>query len=297
MNSRGVLRRQLTLWLAVGALAPGVAAQSSPKPAARLVLAPARLLVFQPLNASIELIGGAADSIIIEATHSSPGIRLEHERSAAVLQVHERRPVRDAAHRVRYRVTLPRETRIRVTVQAGDVLVARLDGEMSVGVADGAIIGRSLSGNVELSAVTGGVRLEDARGSIAARSVAGDVVITGVRGAVHARSTSGNIDILGDSAVVDAESYSGTLRFSGMLGPTRPSSFATHSGAIDLNVDPGAGLMLFVRSVRGREVTECTEAASHGVGAPLVLGAGDGARVEVISFSGDIRVRCAPADR
>jgi hypothetical protein len=117
-------------------------------------------------------------------------------------------------------------------------------------------------------------------------------VLEGVAGSIRARTTSGALRIVAETpSSVEAESYSGRIEFRGGLAGAA-STFATHSGAIDLRLPSGADATLFLTSVQGRTALDCGDAASApAAGEPVPLGDG-GSPVEIVSFSGDVRVSC-----
>lgn len=274
-------------------LPPSLAGQVAAVPEQRLARGAAAMVSFQPLNARVEVRGWDRDSIVVEVWGAGPNLRLDAETSRGVLELHERRALREAGRRVTYRLSVPHRTQLRLRMQRGEALLNDLAAAVTVGVTEGTIVARRLRGGIDLSAVTGAVQLDSASGAIAARSVAGAVVLRAVDGRVRASSTSGDVSIVAAAPVViEAEAYSGTLRFSGEISTGEQSSLATHSGGIQMTLSTGRGTTLFMQTVRGRVIVKCGLLDAPAAGEPLVVGSGPGGQAEIISFSGDIKVDC-----
>lgn len=255
--------------------------------------APTALVVFQPVHADVSVTGWDADSVHVTAERTG-SIRLDIEPAAHGVQVLERRALADASVRPTYRLFVPRGATVRVTAQEGSITLRELRGAVRAGIVDGSLRADSLSGSVELSTVTGALEAAGSDGRIQARSVAGDVTLSGVSGSIRARSISGDVQIaLAEPGIVEAESYSGRITFAGALSG-EASSFATHSGDIELRLPGSGNVTLFLTSVQGQPVIVCDEQRSPASGdaaEPLPVGAG-GAPVEIVTFSGAVEVRC-----
>jgi DUF4097 and DUF4098 domain-containing protein YvlB len=178
-------------------------------------------------------------------------------------------------------------------MQSGTISLSGIRGGVRAGVVEGSVRGDSLSGDVELSSVTGPVVLHRSSGRLVARSVAGDIVMSQVTGPVRARSTSGDLSISTDQAgPVEAETYSGLITFDGALG-SAASSFATHSGDIQLRLPAAQNAIALVTSVEGRATLSCGGRTVRPTpDEPVVLGA-RGESLDVITFTGNVRITCA----
>lgn len=256
-------------------------------------VSPPVLVVFQPTHADVSIIGWEADSVHVTAERMGP-IRLELETETDGVRILERRALRDGAIQPTYRLFVPRDATLRLTAQRGSITLRGLRGTVWAGIVDGSLRADSLSGSAELSTVTGALEAAGFEGRLYVRSVAGDVSLYGVSGSIRASSTSGDVRItVAEPGVVEAESYSGRITFAGAMG-TESSSFATHSGDIEIALPERSDVTLFITSVQGRPSITCgddREPASVEAGRPIPLGAG-GPPVEIVTFSGVVEVRC-----
>lgn len=252
-------------------------------------------VVFRPARADLTVTGWDRDSVQI-VSRESGDIRIELERGAAGIQIHERRATADVQTVPRYQLFVPRNVVLRVSMQSGEIKLQDVDGDIRAGLVDGAIEADAVAGQVNLSTVTGPVRVDGSRGSLQARSVAGGMSFVDISGSIRVRSTSGNIRITRQGAgPVEAETYSGGLVFEGGLGDG-PSSFATHSGSIDLHLPANAGATFFISAVEGRARIRCDGGSVEPEpGQPVHVGRG-GDPVEVLTFTGNVRVTCGGSD-
>lgn len=247
------------------------------------------LVLFRPARADVHVTGWDRDSVRVTASKSGR-VRIEMDRVTGGVQILERRPPGDTARPV-YTLFVPRGAMVRVSTQAGILRFTGLRGVVHGGVVEGSVVADSIVGSVELSSVTGSVELRNTRGRIEARSVAGDVVLLGVAGSIRARTTSGDMRIeLIERSAVKAESYSGRIIIRGALGGG-PSSVATHSGDIQLELPPRGDITLFATSARVRVESCGTGLGPFDAARPAAIGAG-GDPVDVLTFTGVVHIRC-----
>lgn len=279
-----------TRWLLMIALL----AQAAPAAAQQDLSAPAGaspVVVFRPARAELRIEGWDRDSVRI-TSRDAAGIRLELERTATGIQIHERRDVDQAPETPRYQLLVPRGAVVRVSMQSGGIVLRGVSGDLRAGVVNGAISADTISGPMHLSTVTGPIRVRGSRGELRVRSVSGALELLDVVGPLRARSTSGDLYIRRAApGPVEAETYSGMLVLDGALGGGA-SSFATHSGSIALRLPEDADATFFITSVEGRASVRCGgESREPTPGQPHPVGGG-GDPVEVITFTGNVEVTC-----
>lgn len=279
-----------THWILIIALLP----QTAPVAAQQDLSAPvggSPTVVFQPARAEFEIMGWDRDSVRVTSRNAS-GIRLELERMATGIQIHERRDLDHVQEMPRYQLFVPSGAVVRVTMQSGEITLRGVSGDVRTGVVNGTISADSVSGNMHLSTVTGPIRVRGSVGELHARSVSGALHLLDIVGRLRAGTTSGNISIQRAApGPVEAESYSGVLVLDGALGGGQ-SSFATFSGSISLRLPENADATFFITSVEGQARVSCGgEPLTPDPDQPHSVGAG-GDPVEVVTFTGNIRVDC-----
>lgn len=208
----------------------------------------------------------------------------------------------------RIRVVLPREPTRPVE---GSSLVVRVPRGSQVAA-------HTESGSIEAEAVVGGLDLESVSGDIQvggsgrsrfvyARSVAGDVTIdmptksvraSSADGRVSVRQARGYVDLSSVSGAVSAEgdevwegritTVTGAIRFAGSFHPEGSFHLESHAGDIELRLPAGARLDLEITSFARRVRNDFAPGQLRFLSSP------PGARVRVVSFKGEVRVRKGP---
>lgn len=192
-----------------------------------------------------------------------------------------------------YSVTVPAWMDLRLVGMSGDVTVEGSEGRIEVETFQGDIVvtgGRDVS----LRTASGDIRLAGARGRVVLATVSGDVEVSGAEGTIEAQAVSGDIRLRGiRSEDVVATTVSGDIEYSGSLVRGGRYRFSAHSGDITVRVPAGAGLVVDVSTFSGGFESEYPVALAPGGGRgrrfTFTLGDG-GARLELESFSGDIRL-------
>jgi hypothetical protein len=204
-----------------------------------------------------------------------------------------------------------RADRVTITVPRGTTVLARTTvGDLTV---------RGTGGDVEANTITGDVRIEEAD-RVRVSTVSGEVWVQGVRDGARVATTSGDVQLVGVSGDVevtatsgnltmrevasrrlDVQLVSGDLAWEGALVDGGRYAFSTHSGDLRLALPRAARATLDVRTYSGEldagpfPLTLMPPPADaprdRGHTQRYTLGSGDGARISVTTFSGDITFR------
>ena len=185
-----------------------------------------------------------------------------------------------------------------------------MDGETRIEVVSGDVRLASLAELVEVEAVSGrvqitGVSSDDA---MTAETVSGRLDIESVRAPrLEASSVSGAVALRGvDARRVEVETVSGSVTFSGALAADGRYEFESHSGGIRLTVPEGTGFELESESFSGglRSAIPIVVGRGDRAGAVTVFESGNrsiegvagggGGRLELSTFSGDMRIEVGP---
>ncbi len=193
-----------------------------------------------------------------------------------------------------YALSVPAWMELRLVGMAGDVRVEGSESRIEVETLQGDIV---VSGgrDVNLRTASGDIRLSSAKGRIVLATVSGDVEVTHAVGRIiEAQAVSGDIRLRGiRSEDVIATTVSGDIEYSGYLLQGGRCRLSAHSGDITVLVPPGAGLVVDVSTFSGGFESDypvtSPEAGGRGRRFTFTLGEG-GARLELESFSGDIRL-------
>jgi len=194
-----------------------------------------------------------------------------------------------------FEISVPSGTDVDVR---GTYVSVDLDGELGevrVETVQGDIVVSGATGFAHLYSVQGDVELRDADGDLNVYSTNGSLVVTAASGSVRAEATNGGIT-LSDmrSSEVEATTVNGTVRFDGTIDPGGRYRLGTHSGsviaAVPADIDATVSVSTFAGDFEAAFPITLTETRSQGRRFSFTVGDG-GARIELESFSGSIRLR------
>lgn len=160
------------------------------------------------------------------------------------------------------------------TVQ-GDVVVQGGGDIVTLGSVEGTVQVRGARGKLQVSSVNDDVEVTDAIGDLAVTTVNGDVQLSNVR-----------------SENVDASTVNGDIGFSGPIRNGGRYRFATHNGDLTVAVPENTSAVVSIATYQGDLETAFPVSVSgrrRGQRFSFTLGGG-GARIELESFMGDIRL-------
>ncbi|HZU26973.1 MAG TPA: DUF4097 family beta strand repeat-containing protein [Bryobacteraceae bacterium] len=109
-------------------------------------------------------------------------------------------------------ISVPRDTRVRALVDAGDVCIAGIAGPVLSSADSGSIEITDIDGDVRASADSGAVRIRRVKGSVDAQADSGSIEALEIGGSINARTDSGEIRLSQSAAApVSAEADSGSI--------------------------------------------------------------------------------------
>ncbi len=267
----------------------------------RRAAAPDISLRIQGSFASLKVVAWSTDSVVV--TGSLPkGFRLEGGFGGAdgtpsrggKMFVEGPTPMGPSAGSLEVRV--PLNTRLWAKASNASIEVSGVTGGLDLNVVSGSVTVtgspselsiESMDGNVTVAGSPAWARLKTAAGDISVRGGSDDAAFTTV---------SGNIRVGGgplDRARF--ESVTGGIEFAGDVARGAAISFDTHSGAIDLRLEPRVNAELDAASVAGGIENQLSrkqaEPGRDGRGATLITSYGQGgARMVVRTYKGSIRL-------
>jgi DUF4097 and DUF4098 domain-containing protein YvlB len=213
---------------------------------------------------------------------------------------------------ISYVIEVPRDTEINTTVASGSQNIHGVRGPVKANAASGSIrvdsIERgahltTMSGSIDASNIGDDVRASSASGSVNVSNIKGDVNISSLSGStqvskpggrVDAQTASGSVEVQGAMRDVKARAASGRVDVRGNPGTNSYWDLKTVSGLVELGVPTNANFHFSAEAVSGQIKTDVPiiieEQGKHSLRARVGNG---GARVEVHTVSGEIRVRAS----
>jgi DUF4097 and DUF4098 domain-containing protein YvlB len=171
---------------------------------------------------------------------------------------------------------------------SGDLVLESVSGQVEVSGEPRSLDAMSVSGDVRVASTSGDAKLE---------SVSGDVTVDRAAGRLETNVVSGTIEIGGGRLDdLDAESVSGSIFCAAQPGDRARFSIETMSGTVEPRVtaDMDADFQIETHSgaIDNAIGPPATRSSDYGPGRELRFRTGSGgARIDIESFSGDIRLR------
>jgi len=211
---------------------------------------------------------------------------------------------------IAYVIEVPRETEVSTMVASGSQTIRNVRGPVKAEAASGSIdadhIERStqlttLSGSIDANNIGEDIRASSASGSVRVANIKGDVKISSLSGSTHVSSPGGRVDadtasgsvqVDGATRDVKARAASGRVDVNGNPGSNSYWDLKTVSGLVQLGIPTDANFHLSAEAISGQIKADVPiiieEQDKHSLRARVGSG---GARVEVHTVSGEIRVR------
>lgn len=254
-------------------------------------LAGAERLEVDAPGGSISVTTWDRDEIRIQAEHSARTF-VDIDRSGSTIEL-EAAARRGPANLVDFVLTVPRTLALELDGMYTDMMVEGADGEVEADNLQGDITIRGGRGRVEVGTVSGRIVVEGAQGVVEVESAAGDIRVRDTSGEVYGESAGGDIILENMSAAaVDVGVVGGRVYYSGTFDPEGTYFFGSHGGSVTLVLPEGTGASLTLATIHGgitSDLGEGPRAFQRGERHSFDVGGG-GARVEVETFAGRIRV-------
>lgn len=220
--------------------------------------------------------------------------RLEIQGDSKALSIVVRLPKKARGGDTVLRLRLPAQARIEVETVSADVVVNGARGALKVNTVSGDVALSVGSPEVQVQTVSGDLKLDGPARSTRLNSVSGDLELSGLGGVLSLETVSGNVDLRrgGRFTELQLKSVSGDLRLDVDLADAARLGGQTLSGEISLIVPQALSGTALLKSFSGEAHCEGAKAVDNhgGKKREYVWGDGRGARIELSSFSGDIRV-------
>lgn len=243
----------------------------------------------------------------VHVTSDHIAVRFEHESGRLLLDSRGHRHMRgddddddDGDNDVEFTVTVPTGTRVILHSISGDLEVQGTRGELEARSVSGDIRADDVARNATLESLSGNMTIHNVRGDLHMRTVSGDAEADMVTGDVTFTSVSGHGYVTkAASRNLHMETVSGDLTYAGTLDPSGTYDLHAHSGDVHLDLPADAGATVSLDSFSGEITSDFQitiqprgETGPGGQHLDATLGKG-GARITVVTFSGDIDLRSA----
>lgn len=181
---------------------------------------------------------------------------------------------------------------VKLTTGSGTIHAQRVEREATLSTGSGSIEANDFGDFVRASTGSGPITLSGVKGDVRGSTGSGTIRVSGSRGRLEISTGSGSITVSDASNDVNARAASGAITIDGNPAPNCSWEMRTASGSVELIVPPTANFLFSANAVSGGIRTEIPivveEQSRHELRARLGNG---GARVQVHTVSGDIRVR------
>lgn len=259
----------------------------------------------RPLNADgriyVNNVAGTIDVATWERNEVSIGGRLGSEveklelsGDPAALSVVVRLPKKNhASGDTVLRLRVPAGARVDLESVSADVVVDGARGPVKVNTVSGDV-GLALgSPEVTVQTVSGDLRLRAPARLTKVNSVSGDLRMAGLQGKLSVETVSGNVELQGGKfSELRLKSISGDMRLDVSLADAAQINGETLSGEIHMIVPNSLTGTALLKSFSGESYCDGAHTVENRSGRKreYVWGDGHGARIELSSFSGDIRI-------
>jgi DUF4097 and DUF4098 domain-containing protein YvlB len=229
--------------------------------------------------------------IRLEASHSSEDrVKVLQSESAVRIKSETRHGNPDV---VDYELTVPRTMALDLWGFDADVSVDGARNGIQAETMSGDIEVRDAEGALSLRSVEGDIEVLRARGHLEINGVEGDISILDYQGELYAESIDGDIVLEGISSDhVEAKTVDGDVSYDGTVNDSGRYRLTTHDGDVIVAIPQNANATVSVATFDGEFMAEFPiqlQGAEASRKFNFVLGNG-GARVELQSFDGDIRL-------
>lgn len=226
-----------------------------------------------------------------------PGTRLVVENRGPQVVVRSSGRAQASAE---YELTVPAWMELNLTTVHGDIRITGTRGQVTAETVDGDVSASGGTGFVSLHSVNGAVTLTGANGRIELQSVNDDIRLTDASGEIAAEGVNGTITLQRvESSSVELSTVSGDVLYHGSIKPNGRYRFASHSGDVTVALPEAAGAVVQVNTFSGSFESDYPVTLTEsrpGKRFSFTIGNGS-ARIDLESFSGEIRLKTAAALR
>lgn len=294
--------QKLLVGLALVVVGAPVPARSQQRVDVRRAAAPDISVRIDGTFASLRIVGTEVDSLVLTGTLPDEA-RLETfaggkgEEPLRGAKVYIEVPQNRSAASGTLELRVPARARVWAKAGIATVEASGVTGGLDLNIVGGSITVSASPRELNIESMDGTVTIEGSPTWVRAKTAAGDIVMTGSSEDAAFTSVSGTTRVSGGRFDRGRfESVTGPIEFAGAVGRGGSLTFDTHSGAIDLRLDPKTTADIEATSVAGtienllNARRPVTGRDGRGQELSMEIGSG-GAQVVVRTFKGLIRLR------
>lgn len=264
-------------------------------------LDPGGTLEISSLSGSVTVIGGAGQ-VEITGTLGDDVEELEIVGGGDRLEIRVKTPrnvdTRNMDVEAHLTLHVPADARLEVQTVSASITVEAMDERLELQTVSGEIRAESRPRVLSAQTVSGKIHTVGALERAEVQSVSSKIELGEITGRLEASTVSGGIEITGGSLEeAELSSVSGDVRITTALPAGAELSINSHSGAVVLDLGGSASasfdVTTFSGDIENRLSSDSAERTSkYAPGKSLEFSVGGGsARVQINSFSGDVRIR------
>jgi hypothetical protein len=197
-------------------------------------------------------------------------------------------------------LTVPQRFDVEIEGMNTNIDLAGLEGSIELETINGSISVEDVTGRLDLASISGTLTIRNARGTLNAEGTNQGINVNGFEGNISVATVNGSLNLAGIQADrVEAETINGRIEYEGTLQDRGHYELSTHNGEVVLYVPEGTNATVYVSTHRGEIESAFPVQLREATGrsrTTFSIGSGRGARIEITSFGGPIRIR-RPAGR
>lgn len=254
------------------------------------------------VQGSVEISAWDKNVVQLDAELESSKDELEFEATERYVRIEVERPRgkygRSDEEDAQLILHAPRNARIIVDTVSADITATGMRGEQNLQSVSGEINTQAFDAPVKATSVSGEIVIagNGGKASVSTENVSGNSTVSGVRGGYDGEVVSGEIRAtIAAAGRIDLHSVSGDIDLSAELTPTARLDLESVSGTIVVRIKPPVNADFDIETFSG-DIENCfgrkaRDTSKYAPGSELNFTQGSGgARVEIQSLSGEIRV-------
>lgn len=253
----------------------------------------ARRLHVENHNGSITVRSWNRSAVRVRSMHGG-STDLEIDRSSNVVSI-ETEGRRGRPGTAELELTVPQNFDLEIEGMNTVIEVTGVTGSIELETINGAITVQQADGRLDISSISGRISIRNSRGVLNAEGTNHGIDVNDFDGNVSIATVNGSLSLANIRAEhVEAETINGRIEYQGELRQNGSYELSTHNGEVVLYVPEGTNASVSVSTHNGEIDSsfpvQLREARNRSR-ASFNIGSGRGARIEITSFGGPVRIR------
>ena len=253
----------------------------------------ARRLHVENHNGSVVVRSWNRDEVRVRASHGgSSRVDINRSSNSVSIELENRRGRPGSAE---MELTVPQRFEIEIEGMNTSIEVVGIEGGLALETINGNISVQDSEGRLEMESISGRITVRNSRGTLSAEGTNHGIDVAGFEGNVSIATVNGSLSLTGIRADrVEAETINGRIEYQGELRDSGSYELSTHNGEVVIFVPEGTNASVTVSTHNGEIDSSFPVQLRETRGrsrASFNIGTGRGARVEITSFGGPVRIR------